>query len=97
MQFFCNINYILNKIVNNKYGNKIKGGILRMNSTNKELDDNNLKVIKDQLHYESLMNKKFNQYSTYCVDPQLKSLCNDASSVHKQNFNDLKTYLDSHQ
>ena len=68
-----------------------------MNTTVKELDTSNLKVIKDQLQSEALMNKKFNQYATYCVDPQLKSLCNDASAVHKQNFNSLKTYLDSHQ
>jgi hypothetical protein len=67
------------------------------NNQNKELKSNNLKVLSDQLSYESLMNKKFNEYANQCTDQQLKSLCNEACQVHKQNFNNLKTYLDSHQ
>lgn len=63
----------------------------------KQIEDKNLKVINDQLSYEALMNKKFAQYSEYCTDPQLKSVCSDASNVHKQNFTDLKNYLESHQ
>lgn len=67
------------------------------NTENKQMEANNLKVIKDQLGYESLMNKKFNEYSSQCNDSSLKSLCTDASQIHKNNFNRLKTYLDSHQ
>ena len=68
-----------------------------LNTTDKQLEINNLKVIKDQLGYESLLNKKFNDYSSKCTDQNLKNLCNEASQTHKQNFNTLKTYLDSHQ
>lgn len=68
-----------------------------MNAGNKQIESNNLKVIKDQLASESLMNKKFNEYGQMCSDPQIKSLCNQSSEVHKQNFTNLKTYLDSHQ
>lgn len=71
-----------------------------MNATataTKQIECNNLKVIKDEISYEALMNKKFHQYAEYCSDPQLKNLCNEASQLHKQNFNSLKTYLDSHQ
>ncbi|MFT5873309.1 MAG: hypothetical protein ACI8WT_002253 [Clostridium sp.] len=68
-----------------------------MDNTNKQLESNNLKVIKDQLGYESLLNKKFNEYGTQCTDQNLKDLCSEASQTHKQNFNTLKTYLDSHQ
>lgn len=68
-----------------------------MNSGNKQIESNNLKVIKDQLEYEALMNKKFSEYASRCTDSSLKSLCNEATQVHKQNFNNLKTYLDSHQ
>ncbi|MBU3100738.1 MULTISPECIES: hypothetical protein [Clostridium] len=68
-----------------------------MNTENKQLESNNLKVIKDQLGYESLLNKKFNEYGTQCTDQNLKNLCTEASNTHKQNFNTLKTYLDSHQ
>lgn len=69
-----------------------------MNDTqNKQIEANNLKVIKDQLGYESLMNKKFNEYSSQCSDASLKTLCTEASGVHKKNFDSLKSYLDSHQ
>jgi hypothetical protein len=67
------------------------------NSGNKQIESNNLKVIQDQLGYEELMNKKFNEYSSSCTDTQLKSLCTESSKVHKQNFTNLKNYLDSHQ
>jgi len=50
-----------------------------------------------QLNYESLMNKKFSNYSQYCTDPQLKTVCSDAANIHRTNFNSLKTYLESHQ
>lgn len=66
-------------------------------TTSKQIEANNLKVIKDQLGYEALLNKKFHQASELCTDGQLKSLCNEACQIHKQNFNSLKTYLDSHQ
>lgn len=69
-----------------------------MESTvSKQLEANNLKVIKDEIGYELLMNKKFYQYGQYCTDGSLKQLCTEASNVHKNNFNSLKTYLDSHQ
>lgn len=64
---------------------------------NKQIESNNLKVIKDQLGYEALLNKKYSEYANRCTDSQLKSLCNDASKIHKDNFGTLKTYLDSHQ
>lgn len=67
------------------------------NMGSKQLDAGNLKVIKDQLSHESLLNKKFNECSNQVTDSQLKNLCNEACQVHKQNFNNLKTYLDSHQ
>lgn len=68
-----------------------------MNTTDKQLESNNLKVIKDQLGYEALLNKKFSEYGAQCTDQNLKNLCTEASQTHKQNFNTLKTYLDSHQ
>lgn len=67
------------------------------NSTDKQLHAKNLDILKDQLEHEALLNKKFSQYATQCTDNQLKNLCNEACNIHKQNFNNLKTYLDSHQ
>lgn len=68
-----------------------------INTGVKQIESNNLKVIQDQLHYEALLNKKYNEYATHCTDAGLKALCNEASKIHKDNFNSLKTYLDSHQ
>lgn len=68
------------------------------NSQNsKQLDASNLKALEDQLHFESVMNKKADRYSQYCTDQNLKSLCSNLAQTHKQNFNDLFNYLNSHQ
>lgn len=67
------------------------------NAQNKQIESNNLKVIQDQIAYEALLTKKCNEYSTMCTDQNLKNLCTQASQIHKQNFDSLKTYLDSHQ
>ncbi|MBC2581581.1 hypothetical protein [Clostridium sp. DJ247] len=66
-------------------------------TASKQLEANNLKVLEDQISYEALMNKKCSEYASACSDANLKNLCNQASQVHKQNFNSLKSYLDSHQ
>lgn len=63
----------------------------------KQLDSNNLKVLEDQLSYELLMNKKFSNYAEYCTDTELKSLCQQAAQKHKQHYNELLNYLNSHQ
>ena len=63
----------------------------------KKLDANNLKVLKDQLTYESTMNKKTSQYANLCNDQELQKLCNDLSQSHKQNYTDLLDYLNSHE
>ncbi len=62
-----------------------------------KIESNNLKIIKDQMESECLLNKKYTMYSNTCTDAQLKTLCNQASQVHKNNFSSLKQYLDSHQ
>lgn len=67
------------------------------NQGNKEIDSRNLKTIEDQMNYECLMNKKCSQYAEYCTDPVLKQVCQNGSVIHKNNFNQLKNYLDSHQ
>ncbi|WP_330371298.1 hypothetical protein [Alkaliphilus transvaalensis] len=64
---------------------------------NMQLDSNNLKILEDQLGYESLMNKKFSTYANYCTDTQLKNLCQEAAQKHKQHYNELLNYLNSHQ
>ncbi|SHJ76011.1 hypothetical protein SAMN02745975_02803 [Geosporobacter subterraneus DSM 17957] len=60
------------------------------------LDAPNLKVLEDQLNYESMMAKKLVQYANYCTDPELKNVCQQGSQRHKQNFNMLLDYLNAH-
>ncbi|MCC5912304.1 MAG: hypothetical protein JJT76_17955 [Clostridiaceae bacterium] len=67
------------------------------NQTAPKLDSNNLKILEDQLGYEALMNKKFTTYANYCTDTELKNLCQQASQKHKQHYNELLNYLNSHQ
>lgn len=66
-------------------------------NNNAKITSDNLKVLKDQIEYEALMNKKARQYSQYCNDTNLKGVCNRTADIHKQNFTSLKNYLDSHQ
>lgn len=65
-------------------------------NTNNQMDSSNLKVIEDQLNYELLMNKKCSTYSEYCTDPELRSLCQQSAKKHKQHYDDLFSYLNSH-
>lgn len=67
------------------------------NTESKQIEANNLKILKDQLEGEALLNKKYSEYSQRVTDPQIKSLCCEGAELHKQNFTSLKTYLDSHQ
>ncbi|WP_089284304.1 hypothetical protein [Anaerovirgula multivorans] len=67
------------------------------NQATPKLDSNNLKILEDQLNYESLMNKKLSTYAGYCTDTELKNLCQQAAQKHKQHYNELLNYLNSHQ
>lgn len=67
------------------------------NQTIPSLDSNDLKILEDQLNYEALMTKKFSTYAGYCTDTELKNLCQQASQKHKQHYNELLNYLNSHQ
>lgn len=60
------------------------------------LSSKNLTILEDMLNYESLYYKKLNLYSQSCNDPQLKDICNRAAQLHKQHFDVLFNYLNSH-
>ncbi|MCL2321909.1 MAG: hypothetical protein FWC47_07360 [Oscillospiraceae bacterium] len=62
----------------------------------KEIDANNLKVIKDQMEAEAILTKKYRNMETQFQDSEIKQLCCNASDLHKGNLKSLKTYLDSH-
>ena len=57
----------------------------------------NLTILQDQLNQEALAYKKCDVYSTYFTDPALKNLATQMKQHHKQNFDGLFNYLNSHQ
>lgn len=67
------------------------------NTMTKQLESPNVKILKDQLNFESLIVKKYSDYSNNCNDSSLKPLFDEGFKIHKQNFTNLKSYLDSHQ
>ena len=60
------------------------------------LTSKNLTILEDMLNYESLNYNKLDMYSQNCNDPQLKVVCTKAAQLHKQHFNMLFNYLNSH-
>ncbi len=60
------------------------------------LTSKNLSILEDMLNLESLFHKKLDVYSQSCNDPQLKDLCSKAAQLHKQHFDMLFNYLNSH-
>lgn len=56
----------------------------------------NLTMLEDQLNYEALCNKKMSLYANYCQDQNLKNVCQKAAQMHKQHFDQLLNYLNSH-
>jgi len=60
------------------------------------LTSKNLTILEDMLNYEQLNYKKLDMYARNCNDPQLKNVCNKAAQLHKQHFDMLFNYLNSH-
>lgn len=60
------------------------------------LTSKNLTILEDMLNYESLNYKKLDMYSQSSNDPQVKDVCTKAAQLHKQHFNMLFNYLNSH-
>lgn len=62
-----------------------------------QIDSKNLSIIEDQLQHEALAYKKCSVYSGYFQDQALKSIANTAAQHHKQHFDALQNYLNSHR
>lgn len=67
-----------------------------MPSGNKQIESKSLSIIEDQLNYEALAVKKYQQASQACTNPDIVNLCNDASTRHKRQFDQLLSYLNTH-
>lgn len=62
-----------------------------------EIESKNLMIIEDQLKHEALAAKKSEVYADYFADPELKSLVQQISRHHHDNYNNLLGYLDTHR
>lgn len=75
----------------------IENSNTQFKNSNSKIDKSNLKILEEQLSYESMLNKKLNQYAMNCEDTQLKRLCHQAAQKHKSNYESMLNYLNSHQ
>jgi uncharacterized membrane protein len=60
------------------------------------LTSKNLTILEDMMNYETLYYKKLDMYAQSVNDPQLKDICSRAAQLHKQHFDILFNYLNSH-
>lgn len=77
-------------------GQQMQGQQMQGQQGQSMLTSKNLTILEDMMNLESLDYKKMNMYSQSCTDPQLKDICNKAAQLHKQHFDMLFNYLNSH-
>ena len=65
--------------------------------TSGPLDVKDLEIIKDQLNHEALAYKKWSVYSGYFKDQTLTDIACATAQHHKQHFDVLQNYLNSHR
>ena len=73
-----------------------QGNTMGQNQNQASLSSKNLTILEDQLNYEALNCKKLNVYSDSVNDSELKNVCQKAARMHKQHFDSLFNYLNSH-
>jgi len=61
------------------------------------IDAKNLDIVKDQMFHEALAYKKCSIYSDIFDEPALKSMAGGFAQHHRQHFDALQNYLDTHQ
>jgi hypothetical protein len=52
-----------------------------------------LSALEDQLNCEQVLVKKYHTFAGQCVDPQLKTKCEQVAARHQDHFNRLMTHL----
>lgn len=66
-------------------------------SPSPKIDTKNLDIIKDQMFHEALAYKKCMVYANTLTEQPLKDMANNFAQHHKQHFDTLQNYLNSHQ
>ncbi len=62
-----------------------------------ELDSKNLTILEDQLKHEALGNRKCDVYSNLFTDANIKNVVMQIAQHHRQRFENLLQYLESHK
>ncbi len=63
------------------------------NDNLKDMDYKTISLIEQQLNEETLLAKKYLNYSNLCFDSELKNICFNASQQHKKNCKAIVLYL----
>ncbi len=61
-----------------------------------QIEAKNLGIVQDQMYHEALAYKKCCVYSEWFTDQALKDMVNRAAQHHREHFNSLENYLNSH-
>ena len=67
------------------------------NEVSAPLDVKDLGILQDELIHEALAYKKWTIYQSSFNDAQLQQIAQRTAQHHKQHFETLQTYLNSHQ
>lgn len=66
-------------------------------SNKPQIETKNLEYVEDTLSYEALACKKCMQYESMLTDPAQKDLARSLAQRHRQHFDALYSYLQSHE
>lgn len=61
------------------------------------MEAKNLTYLEDALNYEALACKKCEQYESMLIDPAQKNMVHQIAQHHRQHFDTLFSYLQSHK
>jgi len=62
-----------------------------------QIDAKSLSYIEDMLSHEAMAYKKYQVYGGYFNDSALKTMANNCAMHHKQHFDALQTYMNTHR
>lgn len=62
-----------------------------------QLTATNLKVLVDQMNHEALASKKCDFFGPMITDPTLKGMVMSLAQHHREHYDKLFNYLNSHQ
>lgn len=80
---------------NQSTGSQTFGGVYNQEFS-KSLGVKDLSIIEDQLYNEALAFKKWSVYTNQLQDQQLKTIAQTTAQHHRQHFDALQNYLNSH-